>query len=52
MVTFDSPGPEYVSTNWNAAPGVTSVQLGFCPVLSAFHESTVVVPGVMLDPEC
>ena len=28
IVWFWSPGPEYVSVNWNAAPGVVCVKFG------------------------
>ena len=31
IVWFWSPGPEYVSVNWNAAPGVVCVKVGFEP---------------------
>ena len=31
IVWLLKPGPEYVSLNWNAAPGVVCVKLGFEP---------------------
>jgi hypothetical protein len=31
IVWFERPGPLYVSVNWNAAPGVVCVKLGFEP---------------------